>query len=197
MCEQDMYFFLVECNSFLKGDTVMKKIFKTRMFIWVVLAAFIITTMGCGYILYPERRNAKLSNEIDGEVVLFDCLWLIAGIVPGVVALIVDATNDTWYYTEAEWNDIHSESSMNIQPGQQLAVDIHGLAPADAKVTLSLLDNQGRQVTSIVEAHSTAGKDLAPLMVKVPQQLDHGELALVLAVNDQQQCHWNLDVTQN
>ncbi|MHC4537555.1 MAG: hypothetical protein ACYS6K_26780, partial [Planctomycetota bacterium] len=101
------------------------------------------------------------------------------------------------YYTEAEWNDIQSESSMNIQPGQQLAVDIHGLAPADAKVTLSLLDNQGRQVTSIVEAQSTAGKDLAPLMVKVPQQLDHSELALVLAVNDQQQCRWNLNVTQN
>jgi hypothetical protein len=197
MCEQDMYFFLVECNPFLKGDNVMKKIFKMRIFSLVVLAAFIITTTGCGYILYPERRHAELSNEIDGEVVLFDCLWLIAGIVPGVVALIVDATNDTWYYTEDEWNDIHSESSMDIQPGQQLAVDIHGLAPADAKVTLSLLDNQGRQVTSIVEAQSTAGKDLAPLMLKVPQQLDHDELALVLAVNDQQQCRWNLDVTQN
>jgi len=34
-------------------------------------------------------------------------------------------------------------------------------------------------------------------MVKVPQQLDHGKLALVLAVNDQQECRWNLDVTQN
>jgi hypothetical protein len=192
-----MHFFLVECNSFLKGDTVMKKIFKTRIVIWVVLAVFIIATTGCGYILYPERRHAKLSNEIDGEVVLFDCLWLIAGIIPGVVALVVDATNDTWYYTEDEWNDIHSESSMNIQPGQQLAVDIHGLAPADTKVTLSLLDNQGCQVTSTVEAQSTAGKDLAPLMVKVPRQLDNGELALVLAVNDQQQCRWNLDVTQN
>ena len=197
MCEQDMHFFLVECNSFLKGDIVMKKIFKTRMVIWVVLAGFIIATTGCGYILYPERRHAKLSNEIDGKIVLFDCLWLIAGIIPGVVALIIDGVNDTWYYTEDEWKAIQSESSMNIRPGQQLAVDIHGPAPADAKVTLSLLDNQGRHVTSIVEAQSTAGKDLAPLMVKVPQQLDHSELALVLAVNDQQQCRWNLDVTQN
>ena len=197
MCEQDMHFFLVECNSFLKGDIVMKKIFKTRMVNWVVLAAFIIAATGCGYMLHPERRHAKLSNEVDGEIVLFDCLWLIAGVIPGVVALVVDGVNGTWYYTEDEWKAIHSESSMNIQPGQQLAVDIHGLAPADAKVTLSLLDNQGRQVTSIVEAQSTAGKDLAPLMVKVPQQLDHSEVALVLAVNDQQQCRWNLDVTQN
>jgi len=197
MCEQDMHFFFVECNSFLKGDTVMKKIFKTRMISWVVLAAFIISATGCGYILYPERRHAKLSNEIDGKVVLFDCLWLIAGVVPGVVALIIDGVNDTWYYTVDEWEAIQSGSSMNIQPGQQLAVDIHGLAPADAKVTLSLLDNQGCQVTSIVEAQSTAGKDLAPLMLEVPQQLDNGELALVLAVNDQQQCRWNLDVTHN
>ena len=192
-----MHFFLVEYNSFLKGDTVMKKIFKMRMFSLFVLAAFIITAAGCGYILHPERRHAKLSHEIDGEVVLFDCLWLIAGVVPGVVALIVDAVNDTWYYTEDEWSEVHSESSKNIQPGQQLVVNVQGLAPVDAKVTLSLLDNQGRQVTSTVEAQSTAGKDLAPLMVKVPQQLDHSELSLVLAVNNQQQCRWNLDVTHN
>lgn len=174
----------------------MKKIFKMRMFSLVVLTAFIITTMGCGYILYPERRHAKLSNEIDGKIVLFDCLWLIAGVIPGVVALVIDAASDTWYYTEDEWNEIHSESSINIQPGQQLEVDIHGLATADAKVTLSLLDNDGRQVTSIVEAHSISGKDLAPVRVKVPQKLEHSELALVLAVNDQQQCRWNLDVMQ-
>ena len=174
----------------------MKKIFKMRMFSLVVLAAFIITTTGCGYILYPERRNAELSNEIDGKVVVFDCLWLLAYVVPGVVALIIDGVNGTWYYSEDEWNEIQSESSMNIQPGQQLEVDIHGLAPADAKVTLSLLDKQGRQVTSTVEAQSTAGKDLAPLMVKIPLELDHSELALVLALNDQQQCRWNLDVTQ-
>ena len=175
----------------------MKKIFKMRIFSLVVLATFIIAATGCGYMLHPERRHAKLSHELDGEIVLFDCLWLIAGVIPGVIALVVDGVNDTWYYTEDEWNDIQPKSSMNIQPGQQLAVDIHGLAPADARVTLSLLDNQGCQVTSIVEAQSTAGKELAPLMVKVPQQLDHDELALVLEVNDQQQCRWNLDVTQN
>ena len=175
----------------------MKRIFKMRMFSLVVLAAFIITATGCGYILYPERRNAELSNEIDGKVVVMDCLWLLAGVIPGVVALIIDGVNGTWYYSEDEWDAIQSESSINIKPGQQLEVDIHGLAPADAKVTLSLLDNQGRQVTSIVEAQSTAGKDLAPLVVKIPQQLDNSELALVLAVNDQQQCLWNLNVTQN
>ena len=174
----------------------MKKLFKMRMFSLVVLAAFIISTTGCGYIMYPERRNAKLSHEIDGKVVVFDCLWLLAFVVPGVVALIIDSENGTWYYSEDEWNEIKARSSIDIQPGQQLEVDIHGLAPADAKVTLSLLDNQGRQVASIVEARSTAGKDFAPLMVKVPQQLDNGELALVLAVNDQQQCRWNLNVTQ-
>jgi hypothetical protein len=181
---------------FFKGDTVVKEIFKKRLFILVVLAAFIITATGCGYIMYPERRHGKLTHEIDGMVVLFDCLWLIPGIIPGVVALVVDGASGTWYYSEEEWDEIQSESSMNIQPGQKLEVDIHGIAPADAKVTLSLLDNEGRQVTSIVEAHSTAGKDLAPLIVKVPQQLDYSELALVLAVNDQQQCCWNLDVMQ-
>ncbi len=175
----------------------MKRIFKMRLFSLVLLAAFVISATGCGYILYPERRHAELSNEIDGKIVVFDCLWLIVGVIPGVVALIVDGVNGTWYYTEDEWNEIESRSSMNVQPGQQLAVDIHGLAPANAKVTLSLLDNQGRQVTSTVEAQSASGQNLTPMMVKIPQQLDNSELALVLAVNDQQQCRWNLNVTQN
>ena len=68
----------------------------------VVLFALLVTTTGCGLILKPERRTEPLSKTKDTTTVVYDCLWLLAGVIPGVVALVVDATQDTWYYTQAE-----------------------------------------------------------------------------------------------
>jgi hypothetical protein len=53
--------------------------------------AMLPVSMGCGYVLHPERRG-KANGQIDPRILLFDCLWLIVGIIPGVVFLIVDAT---------------------------------------------------------------------------------------------------------
>ena len=177
----------------------MKRTSRLRLITWVTLAAFLIATTGCWYILHPERRTARLSNEVDGTIVLFDCLWLLAFIVPGVVALVVDGVEQTWYYSEAEWKAKVERSGMskNVEPGQNLAVRIRGYAPRDAKVTLSLLDERGQNLTPVIEAQSSAGKEMVPLAVRVPQQVNHHKLFLVLAVNDQQQCCWNLDVTRN
>ncbi len=175
----------------------MKRTSRQRMITWVTLAAFLITTTGCGYLLHPERQTTKPSNEVDGTIVLFDCLWLLVFIVPGVVALVVDGVEKTWYYSEDEWKAKVERSgiSKNVEPGQNLVVRIHGYALRDAKVTLSLLDKQGQNVTPAIEAQSSVGKGTIPLAVRVPQQVNHDKLFLVLAVNDQQQCCWNLDVT--
>lgn len=65
----------------------------------IALAATLAMTtasLGCGYILHPERRGAR-SGTIDGLTLLFDCLWLLVGIVPGVVALVVDFTSGAIY----------------------------------------------------------------------------------------------------
>ena len=51
---------------------------------------------GCGTILYPERRGTT-GGQVDGGVAVMDCLWLLAGIVPGVVFLIVDFSNGAIY----------------------------------------------------------------------------------------------------
>jgi len=78
------------------------KSWKKRTVVSLILFAFLVTTTGCGYILYPERRREKLSDTKDDKTIVYDCLWLIAFIIPGVVALAVDATEDTWYMTEKE-----------------------------------------------------------------------------------------------
>jgi len=50
----------------------------------------------------PQRRTDKLSNEVDPTTVICDAAWLLVFIVPGVVALAVDASHETWYFTEDE-----------------------------------------------------------------------------------------------
>jgi hypothetical protein len=54
------------------------------------------TSTGCGYLLHPERRGLQ-SGSIDGATMVMDCLWLLAGIVPGVVALVVDFSSGGIY----------------------------------------------------------------------------------------------------
>lgn len=54
------------------------------------------TSTGCGYLLHPERRGLQ-SGAIDGATMVMDCLWLLAGIVPGVVALVVDFSSGGIY----------------------------------------------------------------------------------------------------
>jgi hypothetical protein len=50
----------------------------------------------CGYFLHPERRGQQ-SGIIDGATMVMDLLWLLPGIIPGVVALIVDFSSGAIY----------------------------------------------------------------------------------------------------
>ena len=53
-------------------------------------------TVSCGYFLHPERRGNR-GGHIDGVTLIFDLLWLIPGIIPGVVALAVDFSSGAIY----------------------------------------------------------------------------------------------------
>lgn len=60
------------------------------------LASATLPSTGCGYILHPERRGNH-GGVIDGGTLVMDLLWLIPGVVPGVVFLIVDFSSGTMY----------------------------------------------------------------------------------------------------
>ena len=65
----------------------MKEYLRMRLVAVVLVAALTLMTTNCGLILYPDRKGTK-SGNIDARVLVMDCLWLIAGLVPGVVALV-------------------------------------------------------------------------------------------------------------
>jgi hypothetical protein len=72
---------------------------KGRMLRGIAAATLLTTAVsstGCGYFLYPERRG-NTGGGVDGGTLVMDLLWLLPGIVPGVVALIVDFSSGAVY----------------------------------------------------------------------------------------------------
>jgi hypothetical protein len=53
------------------------------------------SSTGCGYLLYPERKGAR--GNVDATILIFDLLWLLVGIIPGVICLAVDFTTGCIY----------------------------------------------------------------------------------------------------
>jgi len=178
----------------------MKNVMRSKVLVLVVLGAFLLSVTGCGYLLHEERRTAKLSNQIDGTTVLFDCLWLVAFVVPGVVALVVDGVNKTWYYSAEEW-DAKVKSSQRealiVYPGQEMAIRINGAAPSDTQVTLRLQDSAGNDLAPAMTAQAHAGQVMPLMSLQMPQS-PHGEhVQLVLALDGQEQVRWNINCATN
>jgi hypothetical protein len=67
----------------------------TRSVAAAVLAATIAAS-GCAWTFHPERRGNR-GGVVDGGPLVGDLLWLIPGILPGVVFLIVDFTSGAIY----------------------------------------------------------------------------------------------------
>ncbi len=74
----------------------------TQKFIGMKLIAFIICgfflfqTIGCGTLIYPERRGQK-AGKVDVHVAILDGLGLLLFIIPGVVAFAVDFATGAIY----------------------------------------------------------------------------------------------------
>jgi hypothetical protein len=87
----------------------------TRAIALTTALALASTTVGCGWILYPERRGHHLNGGvIDGGTLVMDLLWLIPGIVPGVVFLIVDFTDGTMYIEGGRHIAVRSTPDGNV-----------------------------------------------------------------------------------
>lgn len=68
-----------------------------RRFIGLTIATTsLLGGVGCGTILYPERRGQP-AGALDWKIVAFDAVGLLLFFVPGVIAFAVDFNNGTIY----------------------------------------------------------------------------------------------------
>ena len=95
-----------------KSETCVKKTIS-----FLVCMLFFVQ-VGCGTILYPERRGQQTPTvdrleQIDPLVVVLDGILLFAFFVPGVVAFGVDFSTGAIYLPPGETNFLKSKSAAN------------------------------------------------------------------------------------
>jgi hypothetical protein len=64
-----------------------------------ICAVFTIQLIGCGTLMYPERRGQR-GGRVDVGVAILDGIGLLFFIIPGVIAFCVDFSNGTIYLPE-------------------------------------------------------------------------------------------------
>ncbi len=131
------------------------------------------SSFSCGYILHPERRGTQ-AGVIDTGTMVMDLLWLLVGVVPGVVALIVDFSSGA-IYVSGRRVDLH------LGRDGHLALQVpHASRPG--RVEFRLLTASGDVV-----AHRTAlmgrGQSRGETIDLAPSPGSHGPLTLEIATD--------------
>jgi len=151
----------------------MKKSWKQKAMVLMVAATLTFSTMQCGIILHPERQGQK-SGEVDVPMVVLDCLWLIAGVVPGVVALVVDYATGGIY---------ESKAPVKASPGKKMSFRIKGKAPVDANVMVTLVAPEGLSFTLLSQHYSKGEERTNMLTFSLPNGIAPGAYNLNISVN--------------
>ncbi len=161
----------------------MKKLSRSKIIAVFALVGLVFATANCGTILYPERKGQE-SGNIDVEVLVMDCLWLLVGVVPGVVALVVDFTTGAIY-----------EPAMTVQANKdtRLSFRIRDAAPVDAAVEVVLEDALGDSRV-LMQREVEKGESINEVMIDLPEDTTPGEYTLAVNVDGNQSAVWNLSV---
>ena len=118
----------------------------------LALAVATIMTASCATIIYPERRGNR-SGRVDVVPLVVDILLFIPGLVPGLIAIIVD------FGTGAIYTGGGSAEAPEVGRHGAIAIRARDLPP-DTAMTLRLLDEKGR-VLDEDSTHSDDGRRLA------------------------------------
>lgn len=161
----------------------MKRLMKKKTLALVMLVALTLASINCGVLMYPERKG-QTGGNIDKTVLVLDCLWLLAGVVPGVVALVVD------FYTGGIYE---SGTAMNVSPGQEFTFRLHGSAPQDAEVAVTIQGQDGRLV-SLLDHKVVQGEETGDMTFNLPADLEAGNYSLAMRVNNDPNAEWGLHV---
>jgi len=62
----------------------------------LICSVLVFQLVGCGTIMYPERKGQK-SGKIDAGVAVLDGIGLLFFLIPGIIAYAVDFNNGTIY----------------------------------------------------------------------------------------------------
>jgi hypothetical protein len=111
-----------------------------KYFAIVVAIVFMLQVVGCGTIIYPERRG-QTSGRIDVGIAVLDGLGLLLFIIPGVIAFAVDFSTGAIYLPHGK-----SRASNGLEDNDMTVVKV---SPDDlnlAKLDEIILEHTGEKV---------------------------------------------------
>jgi len=143
----------------------------TNRFVRAIAASTMLTvgsgSVGCGYFLHPERRGTQ-SGIIDGATMVMDILWLIPGIIPGVIALVVDFSSGAIYVSGSRRVGLH------LSPDGRVALQVpHAARPGQVEFRLVTASHRvlARKLALVGPGHSQGGSpETVELQVGAPVQ---------------------------
>src|SRR5437588_9554106 len=93
-----------------------------RDFLKAGVGGMALLTASCGYLLYPERKG-RSGGSLDTGPFVVDLLWLLPGILPGVICLIVDFTTGCIYKDGRSARTPRDESARTLVAHVEVAID--------------------------------------------------------------------------
>lgn len=138
----------------------------------LTLSAYMVSSTGCGVLLYPERQG-QTGGRIDPAVAILNGVGLLFYIVPGLVAFAIDFHQGTIYLPngvsyldeDSEVKAVQVEGSMteeNIRAALENAIGVElDIELTDSQVRVEVIDAEHRIMPLI--ARSQKSKDLPTL----------------------------------
>ena len=110
--------------------------FKKSMLI-ALAGTLLLQLTACGTLFHGERKGQQASNQVDPTVLILDCCGFLFGIIPGVVALVIDYSNKTIYYTKAEVRANQHSSINDIDRSGMIAIKMNDMSNEAIEKALS------------------------------------------------------------
>ena len=147
--------------------------FSRRQLALFVLAACGSTMVGCGTLLYPERKGQPRSGPVDWGVVGMDAIGLVFFFVPGVIAFAVDIYNGTLFHPPGSYGQTTPASELN-------RIDLKRRNPKLGEIAAAITRETGVRVTLEEGTYITRPlkslDEFPELNQELVVALDHGAL---------------------
>ena len=106
----------------------------------LLAAALIFQLLGCGTILYPERRDQP-AGKLDTGIVILDGIGLFIFLIPGVIAFAVDFMTGAIYLPKGEKSRVFGAVQvLHVDSGLRDPAALAELIERETGVEVSLED---------------------------------------------------------
>lgn len=126
---------------------MLEKLSKT--FNILICSVLVFQLVGCGTIMYPDRKGQK-SGKIDAGVAVLDGIGLLFFLIPGIIAFAVDFNNGTIYLpgTSRSSLELNHIKQVKFDPKHTTWAGVERIIKEETSLTVKL-DQSNMRITKL------------------------------------------------